>query len=126
MSTSFPETQNREWGFFGPISHHADPEHAWDIALAFIAGITGCSPDATRAFLGSRHGRHFADKVSDDLSPENILRQAANLKDLYSGILFPWILINTSPTHLRPIRQMQPTRWTGEFWQVFGDQIEAA
>ena len=93
MSTSFPETQNREWGFFGTIS---------------------------------RHGRHFADEVSDDLSRENILRRAANLKDLDSGILFPGILINTSPTHLRPIRQMQLTRWTGKFWQVFGDLIEAA
>jgi hypothetical protein len=48
MSTSFPETQNREWGFFGTIS---------------------------------RHGRHFADEVSDDPSRGNILRQAANLKD---------------------------------------------
>jgi branched-chain amino acid transport system substrate-binding protein len=42
------------------------------------------------------------------------------------GILFPGILINTSPTNFRPIRQMQLTRWTGEFWQVFGDLIEAA
>ena len=61
-NTNIPQTQNREWGFFGTISHHADPERAWDIALAFIAGTTGCSPDATRAFLDSRHGRHFADE----------------------------------------------------------------
>ena len=76
MSTSFPETQNREWGFFGPISHHADPEHAWDIALAFIAGITGCSPDATRAFLGSRHGRHFADDVANELATGKVIADA--------------------------------------------------
>lgn len=63
MPTSFPETQNREWGFFGTISHHTDPKRAWDIAMAFIAGITVCSPAATRAFLDSRHGRHFADDV---------------------------------------------------------------
>lgn len=65
-------------------------------------------------------------QCGDDLSRENIMRQAANLKDLDIGILFPGILINTSPTNFRPIRQMQLTRWTGEFWQVFGDLIEAA
>jgi len=65
-NTSIPQTQNREWGFFGTISHHADPERAWDIALAFIAGITGCSPDATRAFLDSRHGRHPRGRHRED------------------------------------------------------------
>ena len=64
-SNTIPQTQNREWGFFGTMAHHADPERAWDIALAFIAGTTGCSADATRAFLDSRHGRHFADEVSN-------------------------------------------------------------
>jgi len=77
-NTSIPQTQNREWGFFGTISHHADPERAWDIALAFIAGITGCSPDATRAFLDSRHGRHFADEVSNHLATGQGLASAIN------------------------------------------------
>ncbi len=77
-NTSIPQTQNREWGFFGTISHHADPERAWDIALAFIAGITGCSPDATRAFLDSRHGRHFADEVSNHLATGQGMASAIN------------------------------------------------
>ena len=75
-NTSIPQTQNREWGFFGTISHHADPERAWDIALAFIAGTTGCSPDATRAFLDSHHGRHFADEVSNHLAAGQALASA--------------------------------------------------
>ena len=65
-------------GFFGTISHHADPERAWDIALTFIAGITGCSPDATWAFLDSRHGRHFADEVSNHLAAGMALASAIN------------------------------------------------
>ena len=78
MPTSFPETQNREWGFFGTISHHTDPKRAWDIAMAFIAGITVCSPAATRAFLDSRHGRHFADEVSNHLAAGQGLAGAIN------------------------------------------------
>ena len=77
-STNIPQTQNREWGFFGTMSHHADPERAWDIALAFIAGTTGCSPDATRAFLDSRYGRHFADEVSNHLTACKALASAIN------------------------------------------------
>ena len=77
-SSSIPQTENREHGFFGTISHHADPERAWDIALAFIAGITGCSPDATRAFLDSRQGRHFADEVSNHLAAGQALASAIN------------------------------------------------
>ncbi len=77
-NTNIPQTRNREWGFFGTMSHHADPERAWDIALAFIAGTTGCSPDATRAFLDSRHGRHFADEVSNRLAEGKALASAIN------------------------------------------------
>jgi hypothetical protein len=77
-NTSIPQTENREHGFFGTMSHHADPERAWDIALAFIAGTTGCSPDATRAFLDSRYGRHFADEVSNHLTAGKALASAIN------------------------------------------------
>ena len=77
-NTEIPQTQNREWGYFGTISNHADPECGWDIALAFIAGITGCSPDATRVFLDSRHGRHFTDEVSNHLSAGKALASAIN------------------------------------------------
>jgi hypothetical protein len=77
-NTSIPQTENREHGFFGTMSHHADPERAWDIALAFIAGTTGCSPDATRAFLDSRYGRHFADEVGNHLTAGKALASAIN------------------------------------------------
>jgi len=59
-----------------------------------------------------------------DMSRENIMRQAANLNKLDVKILLPGITINTSPTNFRPIRQMQLVRWTGEFWDRFGDMLE--
>ena len=77
-NTRIPKTENREHGFFRTISHHADPERGWGIALAFIAGTTGCSPDATRSFLDSRYGRHFADEVSNHLVAGKALASAIN------------------------------------------------
>ncbi len=63
-------------------------------------------------------------QCGDDLSRENIMRQAANIHDLDARVLFPGIRINTSPTNFHPIRQMQLTRWNGEFWEVFGKLLE--
>ena len=65
-------------------------------------------------------------QCGNDLSRENIMRQAANIKHLDPRVLFPGILINTSPTNFRPIRKMQLTRWNGTFWEIFGDLLEGA
>ena len=65
-------------------------------------------------------------QCGNDLSRENIMRQAANIKNLDPRVLFPGILINTSPTNFRPIRKMQLTRWNGTFWEIFGDLLEGA
>ncbi|GIX10653.1 MULTISPECIES: hypothetical protein [Acetobacterales] len=58
-------TENTEWGFWGTMGEHAAA--AWPIAFAAIRDATNADPDAVRAFLDSRHGRHFADEVSNHL-----------------------------------------------------------
>jgi hypothetical protein len=60
-------SNNEAWGFFGTIRHHADPAEAWPLAMRAIAEATGCSEIGVRDFLGSRHGRHFADDVTNGL-----------------------------------------------------------
>jgi branched-chain amino acid transport system substrate-binding protein len=61
-----------------------------------------------------------------DFSRENIMRQAANLKDLEVPVLLPGILVNTSPTNFHPIRQMQLQRWNGKAWKLFGSVLGGA
>ena len=58
-----------------------------------------------------------------DLSRENVMRQAANLKDLELPLLLPGIRINTSPTNFFPIRQAQLARFDGKSWQLFGSVL---
>ena len=65
-------------------------------------------------------------KCGEDLSRENILKQATSLHDLENPVLLPGIKINTSPTNYRPIRQLQLMRWTGKTWELFGDIIAGA
>jgi branched-chain amino acid transport system substrate-binding protein len=59
----------------------------------------------------------------EDLSRENLLKQATNLRDVENPVLLPGIKINTSPTNYHPIRQLQLMRWTGKTWDLFGDII---
>jgi branched-chain amino acid transport system substrate-binding protein len=61
-----------------------------------------------------------------DFSRANIMKQAANLHDVYDPILLPGIKVETSPTNFHPIRAMQLEKWTGTTWQRFGDVIEGA
>ena len=61
-----------------------------------------------------------------DLSRENMLKQATNLKELVNPVALPGIKINTSPTDYRPLRQLQLMRWTGKTWDLFGDIISGA
>jgi branched-chain amino acid transport system substrate-binding protein len=56
----------------------------------------------------------------DNLTRENVMKQAANLKDFELGMLLPGIKINTSPTDFFPIKQMQMMRFNGESWDLFG------
>jgi branched-chain amino acid transport system substrate-binding protein len=62
-------------------------------------------------------------QCGNDLSRENILKQAANLKDLELPMLLPGIKLNTSPTNYGPISQLQLLQFNGDSWQLFGDLI---
>ena len=60
-------------------------------------------------------------QCGDDLTRENVMRQAANLKDLELPMLLPGIKINTSPTDFYPIEQVQLTRFHGKTCVRFGE-----
>jgi branched-chain amino acid transport system substrate-binding protein len=64
-------------------------------------------------------------QCGDELTRENIMKQAANLKDFELGLLLPGIRINTGPTDYFPIEQMQMTRFNGEPGELFGSPISA-
>jgi branched-chain amino acid transport system substrate-binding protein len=62
-------------------------------------------------------------KCGDDLTRENVMRQAASIHDLELPVLLPGIHISNSPTDYRPIRQMQLQRFDGKRWVLFGEVI---
>jgi branched-chain amino acid transport system substrate-binding protein len=62
-------------------------------------------------------------QCADELTRENVMKQAANLKDLQLPMLLPGIKINTSPTDFYPIEQVQLMRFDGRQWVRFGEVL---
>jgi len=62
-------------------------------------------------------------KAGDNLTRENVMKQAASLKDVTQPMLLPGITINTSATDFYPIEQMQMQKFNGERWELFGPII---
>jgi branched-chain amino acid transport system substrate-binding protein len=64
-------------------------------------------------------------QCGDDLTRENVKRQAASIKALELGMLLPGIKINTGPDDYYPIKQMQMSRFNGEYTELFGPVLSS-
>jgi len=62
-------------------------------------------------------------QCGDDLTRENVMKQAANIKDLQLGGILPGIKVNTSATDFAPIAQLQLMKFKGDKWDLFGEII---
>jgi branched-chain amino acid transport system substrate-binding protein len=98
----------------------------------FLAFMTKDFPDGDKLDSGTTTGYGVAQTLvqvlkqcGDNLTRENVMKQAANLKDFRTEILLPGIKINTAPNDFAPISQLQLMRFKGERWELFGDIISA-
>jgi ABC-type branched-subunit amino acid transport system substrate-binding protein len=62
-------------------------------------------------------------QCGDNLTRENVMRQAASLKNIDLGMLLPGIAVNTSPTDYFPLEELQMRRFNGVGWENFGPII---
>ncbi len=65
-------------------------------------------------------------QCGDNLTRENVMKQAASLKDFAPTTLLPGIKINTSPTDFAPIQSVQLMRFDGKTWVRFGEVLSQA
>jgi hypothetical protein len=73
-TTQIPATQNEDWGFWGTMNENAAT--AWPLAMTAISDATNQPLESVRLFLDSRHGRHFADDVLNQLLTGSTLADA--------------------------------------------------
>jgi branched-chain amino acid transport system substrate-binding protein len=62
----------------------------------------------------------------DNLTRENVMKQAASIHDLKLPMLLPGIAVSTSATDFAPIDQMQLEKFDGTTWQLFGDVLSGS
>src|SRR5690242_8712362 len=62
-------------------------------------------------------------QCGDDLTRENVMKQAANLKNYDAPMLLPGIKVNTSSTDYYPIQQEQLAKFNGKTWELFGNVL---
>ncbi|TCO13057.1 branched-chain amino acid transport system substrate-binding protein [Camelimonas lactis] len=90
-------------------------------------------PDADRkdaltvyAYVAAQTMEQVLRQAGDDVTPANIMKQAANLKHFRSDLLLPGIEINTAPDDHYPIEQLQLIRFDGKQYVRFGPVIDSS
>jgi branched-chain amino acid transport system substrate-binding protein len=109
----------------------ADPQWDNDPGMKkFFAFLEKYYPDANKLDGSVVFGYGVAQTLEkvlhmcgDNLTRENIMKQAASLKDFEPDTLLPGVKINTSPTDYAPIEQLQMMRFKGQKWDLFGPII---
>jgi branched-chain amino acid transport system substrate-binding protein len=83
----------------------ADTVYGYSAAQTMVAVLKACGNDLTR---------------------ENLIKQAANIQDLQLPMLLPGITVSTSADDFAPIKQMQLMKFDGNTWQLFGEVISGS
>ena len=118
----------------GYVKDPTDPQWKNDPAYNdWVAFMDRYYPDGDRTSTFTVYGYSAAQTMvqvikqcGDNLTRDNVMRQAANLHDLRLGMLLPGITINTSPIDFAPIKQMQMERFNGQTWELFGPILNGA
>ena len=112
----------------------SDPQWNNDPGIkAFDALLAKYLPEVNRVDASALTGYNMAQtmvevlkRCGDNLTRENVMKQAASLNNLEQGGLLPGVKISTSPTDFQPIEQLQLMQFKGERWQLLGDVMDGA
>jgi ABC-type branched-subunit amino acid transport system substrate-binding protein len=117
----------------GYLKDASDPQWKDDEGMKkFMAFIDKYMPGSNVADSNLVYGYAAAQTMAqvlkqsgDDLTRENVMKQAASLKDFAPDTLIPGIKINTGPADFAPIEQLKMMRFKNGQWELFGDIISA-
>ena len=109
-----------------------DPQWKDDVGMKrYLAFLDKYMPgvDKTDSILMLGYGKaqtleHVLRESGDNLTRENLMKQAASLQGIESDVLLPGITINTSPTNYSPIDQLYMMQFRGDRWVLFGELMQ--
>ena len=110
----------------------ADPQWKDDAGLkAYFAFMDKYYPEGDKLNTVNTYGYSTAEllvyilrQCGDDLTRDNIMRQATSIRNFTGSLALPGMHVNTSPTDYRINKQMQMMKFNGERWELFGPILE--
>lgn len=86
----------------------------------------GNADDANNVYatLAAQTMVHVLKQSGNDLSRDNVLKQAASIKGLSLPLFIPGIKVETTPADYHPIQQMMLVKFDGERWAPFGELMD--
>jgi hypothetical protein len=75
------------------------------------------------AYLAGQIMVQILKQCGNDLTRENVMKQASHIKNLKLPLMLPGVVLNTTPTDYFLVKQGQLARFTGTQWQGFGDVL---
>jgi branched-chain amino acid transport system substrate-binding protein len=104
--------------------------HEYKDWLAFMQKYnSGASTTDIQAVIGYSQAQLMAAVLKasgNDLTRDNVMKQAASVHDLKLPMLLPGITVSTGPDDFAPLKQMQLQKFDGTGWKLFGDVISAS
>jgi|SRR5579884_112892 len=104
-----------------------------DSYKAWLAFMDKYYPEGDKGDAGNVYGPSLAATLvqvlrqcRDDLSRENVMKQAASLRGFTPPLLLPGLSINTGPDDFAPIEQVRMGRFDGTHWELFGPVLNGA
>jgi branched-chain amino acid transport system substrate-binding protein len=91
-------------------------------------GFSGSITDV-QAAIGYSYAQTMVEvlkRCGDNLTRENVMKQAASLHNLTLPMLLPGITLNTSAEDFDPIKQMQLQKFDGTTWKLFGEVLSGS
>jgi len=115
----------------GYVKDAADPEWKDDAGMKrYLAFMAKYYPDGDKdsnlnvyGYITAQLLVQVLQQCGDDLTRENVMRQAANLKNVVLDLTLPGISVTTSPTDYRVNKQFQMVQFDGQRWQKLGDIV---
>jgi branched-chain amino acid transport system substrate-binding protein len=98
---------------------------AWkDFTSKYMSATDFIDVNAAYAFGAAATMIQVLKQCGNDLSRDNVMKEAANLKNFAAPLLIPGITINTSPDNFAPIRQLQLLTFDGTSWKPSGEILQ--
>ena len=105
------------WDDFPDVKEWRTFMAKWNPTANVLEGSNVSSYTAVIAFC------HILRQCGDNLTRDNLMKQAASLKNLEFPLLLPGVKVNTGPDDFYPLQSMQLARFEGDHWVLFGDMM---